>query len=124
MRIFGEGFDSLHPLIFFPKVGGTCASRQIDRSRGAKAAPTLLLFLAATLTMPTGIQAAGGHENQQRRATQDLLGVVMRDHVTNYSKGNTDTARMMTPFLASKLFGSIESNPMTSFCPSLNVQGH
>src|SRR6266436_3549362 len=58
------------------------------------------------------------------RATQDLLGVVMRDHVTNYSKGNTDTARMMTPFLASKLFGSIESNPTTNFCPSLNVQGH
>src|SRR6266446_570221 len=58
------------------------------------------------------------------RATQDLLGVVMRDHVTNYSKGNTDTARIMTPFLASKLFGSIESNPTISFCPSLNVQGH
>ena len=57
-------------------------------------------------------------------ATQDLLGVVMRDHVTNYSKGNTETARMMTPFLASKLFGSIESNPTTSRCPSLNVQGH
>src|ERR1022692_2688165 len=51
-------------------------------------------------------------------------GAVMRDHVTSYSKGNADTARMMTPFLASKLFGSIESNPTTSFCPSLNVQGH
>ena len=58
------------------------------------------------------------------RATQDLLGVVMRDHVTDYSKGNTDTARMMTPFLASKLFDSNQSNPTTIFCPSLNVQGH
>jgi len=51
-------------------------------------------------------------------------GAVMRDHATNYSKGNTETARMMTPFLASKLFGSIESNPTTTRCPSLNVQGH
>ena len=31
---------------------------------------------------------------------------------------------MMTPFLASKPFGSIRSNSTTSFCPSLNVQGH
>jgi hypothetical protein len=47
-------------------------------------------------------------------------GVAMRDHVTNYSKGSTDTARMMTPFLASNVFGSIRSNSTTIFCPSLN----
>src|SRR5271157_3366346 len=51
------------------------------------------------------------------------LGVVMRDHNTNYSKGSTEPARMMTPFLASNVFGSIESNSITNFCPSLNVQG-
>ena len=39
-----------------------------------------------------------------------------RDHATNYSAQH-ETARMMTPFLASKLFGSIESNPTTSRCP-------
>jgi len=50
--------------------------------------------------------------------------VAMRDHVTNYSKGNTEPARMMTPFLASNVFGSIRSNSTTNFCPSLNWHGH
>ena len=45
----------------------------------------------------------------------------MRDHNTNYSKGSTEPARMMTPFLASNVFGSIRSNSTTTFCPSLNV---
>ena len=58
------------------------------------------------------------------RPTQAALGVVMCDHVTNYSKGNTEPARMMTPFLASNWFRSIRSNSTTSFCPSLNVQAH
>ena len=47
-------------------------------------------------------------------------GVAMRDHVTTYSKGSTDPARMMTPFLASNVFGSIRSNSTTNFCPFLN----
>ena len=48
----------------------------------------------------------------------------MRDHNTNYSKGSTEPARMMTPFLASNVFGSIRSNSTTTFCPSLNWHGH
>jgi len=42
----------------------------------------------------------------------------------HYSKGSVETARIMTPFLASNVFGSIRSNSITSFCPSLNVHGH
>lgn len=42
----------------------------------------------------------------------------------DYSKGKADMARMMTPFFASNVFGSIRSNSMTNRCPSLNVQGH
>jgi len=51
-------------------------------------------------------------------------GVALRDHVTSYSSGNTEPARMMTPFLASNVFGSIRSNSTTSFCPSLNWHGN
>ena len=34
-------------------------------------------------------------------AANPTLGVAMRDHDTTHSKGNTEPARMMTPFLAS-----------------------
>jgi hypothetical protein len=48
----------------------------------------------------------------------------MRDHNTIHSKGSTEPARMMTPFLASNVFGSIRSNSTTNFWPSFNWHRH
>jgi hypothetical protein len=49
---------------------------------------------------------------------------VNRICTSHIGAANTEPARMMTPFLASKPFGSIKSNSTTNLCPSLNVQGH
>jgi len=65
-----------------------------------------------------GLQAARA---PRASACNPSLGVAMRDHNTNYSKGSTEPARMMTPFLASNPFGSIESNSINQFLPVLEL---
>ncbi len=82
-----------------------------------------VLHIWAHLSDKDGLPAARARRGAHP-AGKPTHGVAMRDHVTNYSKGSTDPARMMTPFLASNVFGSIRSNSTTIFCPSLNWHGH
>jgi hypothetical protein len=65
----------------------------------------ILTFAFLFLYTPLGQGWVGGGARSARIRRQPFLGVAMRDHDTNYSKGSTEPARMMTPFLASNVFG-------------------